>query len=137
MKSSFAVLFIALGAVLAGGCSTKPRDTDIFPDGGATTAELLTGVKDKVTAYFGTSAERADYLGHPLVEKYTPNSSRSLAHIDELRRDFHQVPNPEITAYVFPHLNDGEMPVPGYFTIFNLYDTDHYALEQEGHHVRQ
>ena len=137
MKASTLPLFICLAAAFVAGCSTKPRDTDIFPDGGATTAELLTGVKSKVVSYFGTDAERADYLGTPLVEKYAPNSSRSLAHVDELRRDFHQVPNPEITAYVFPHLNDGEMPVPGYFTIFNLYETNHYALEQEGHYVRQ
>lgn len=137
MKASFLPLFAGLSAVLFAGCSTKPEDTDILPDGGATTAELLTGVKDKVVSYFGSDAERADYLGTPLVERYAPNSSRSLAHVDELRRDFHQVPNPEITAYVFPHLNDGEMPVPGYFTIFNLYETNHYALEQEGHHVYQ
>lgn len=137
MKPSPLPLLLCLAAAVGAGCSTKPRDTDIFPDGGATTAELLTGVKDKAAPYFGSGAGRADYLGTPLAGRYAPGSSRSLAHVDELRRDFHQVPNPEITAYVFPHLNDGEMPVPGYFTIFNLYETNHYALEQEGHHVRQ
>jgi len=29
----------------------------------------------------------------------------------------------------------GGLPVPGYFTLFKLYERDHYALEQEGFHA--
>lgn len=122
-------------AVLLSGCSlTKPDAEKLLPDSSPTTAELIEGVRGKVQSVFYDGNGPADYLGMPLVEDYAPNSSRSLEHVNELQRDFHQVPNPQITAYVFPHLGDGELPVPGYFTVFNLYETNHYALEQEGHH---
>ncbi|EHM53332.1 conjugative transfer region lipoprotein family [Cardiobacterium valvarum F0432] len=122
-------------ALILTACSsvTKPKSDKLLPDSGPTTAELMTGERERVPAFFGNGVQ-ADYLGVPLTEGYAPNSSYSLSHVEELRRDFRRVPNPEITAYVFPHLNDGELPVPGYFTLFKLYERDHYALEQEGYH---
>lgn len=126
---------LALFAANLAACSvTQPSSDKLLPDAGPTTAELLTGEKSRVSAYFGNGVQ-ADYLGMPLTEGYAPNSAYSLAHVNELRRDFRKVPNPEIVAYVFPHISDGELPVPGYFTMFHLYERDHYALEQEGYHA--
>ena len=126
---------LALFAASLAACSvTQPSSDKLLPDAGPTTAELISGQKSRVSAYFGNGVQ-ADYLGMPLTEGYAPNSAYSLAHVNELRRDFRKVPNPEIVAYVFPHISDGELPVPGYFTMFHLYERDHYALEQEGHHA--
>ena len=126
---------LALFATSLAACSvTQPSSDKLLPDAGPTTAELISGQKSRVSAYFGNGVQ-ADYLGMPLTEGYAPNSSYSLAHVNELRRDFRKVPNPEIVAYVFPHISDGELPVPGYFTMFHLYERDHYALEQEGYHA--
>jgi len=126
---------LALFAASLAACSvTQPSSDKLLPDAGPTTAELLTGEKSRVSAYFGNGVQ-ADYLGMPLTEGYAPNSAYSLAHVNELRRDFRKVPNPEIVAYVFPHISDGELPVPGYFTMFHLYERDHFALEQEGYHA--
>ena len=126
---------LALFAASLAACSvTQPSSDKLLPDAGPTTAELISGQKSRVSAYFGNGVQ-ADYLGMPLTEGYAPNSSYSLTHINELKRDFRQVPNPEITAYVFPHISDGELPVPGYFTMFHLYERDHFALEQEGYHA--
>ena len=126
---------LALFAASLAACSvTQPSSDKLLPDAGPTTAELISGQKSRVSAYFGNGVQ-ADYLGMPLTEGYAPNSSYSLAHVNELRRDFRKVPNPEIVAYVFPHISDGELPVPGYFTMFHLYERDHYALEQEGYHA--
>ncbi|WP_298047227.1 TIGR03751 family conjugal transfer lipoprotein [uncultured Cardiobacterium sp.] len=128
------LLLLALCGLAFSGCSMmRPKQEKLLPESGPTTAELLTGKREGNSAYYGDGI-RADYLGIPLTEGYAPNNSYSLAHVNELRRDFRQVPNPEITAYVFPHLNNGELPVPGYFTVFRLYERDHYALEQEGFH---
>jgi conjugative transfer region lipoprotein (TIGR03751 family) len=45
---------------------------------------------------------------------------------------FHKLPNPELKMYVFPHLaGNDEVPVPGYYTVFNAYTQDHYALPNE------
>lgn len=126
---------LALFAASLAACSvTQPSSDKLLPDSGPTTAELISGQKSRVSAYFGNGVQ-ADYLGMPLTEGYAPNSAYSLAHVNELRRDFRKVPNPEIVAYVFPHISDGELPVPGYFTMFHLYERDHYALEQEGYHA--
>ena len=126
---------LALFAASLAACSvTQPSSDKLLPDSGPTTAELISGQKSRVSAYFGNGVQ-ADYLGMPLTEGYAPNSSYSLAHVNELRRDFRKVPNPEIVAYVFPHISDGELPVPGYFTMFHLYERDHFALEQEGYHA--
>ena len=126
---------LALFAASLAACSvTQPSSDKLLPDAGPTTAELISGQKSRVSAYFGNGVQ-ADYLGMPLTEGYAPNSSYSLAHVNELKRDFRQVPNPEIVAYVFPHISDGELPVPGYFTMFKLYERDPFALEQEGYHA--
>ncbi len=45
---------------------------------------------------------------------------------------FRKLPNPELTLFVYPHLaGNAEVPIPGYATVFNAYDRDHYALPQE------
>jgi len=47
-------------------------------------------------------------------------------------QEFHKLPNPELHLYVFPHLaGQDQVPVPGYYTAFNAYEHDHYALPQE------
>ena len=122
--------------LLVVGCSMQPGKDKLLPDGGDTTLELMQGVSARGHAYYGNGVQ-ADYLGTPLVSDFAPNNSYLFAHVDELRRDFQQVPNPQIVAYVYPHLNDGEMPVPGYFTVFNLYERNHYALSNEGHRHAQ
>ena len=135
MTPVFRMSLLALFAASLAACSvTQPSSDKLLPDAGPTTAELISGQKSRVSAYFGNGVQ-ADYLGMPLTEGYAPNSSYSLAHVNELRRDFRKVPNPEIVAYVFPHISDGELPVPGYFTMFHLYERDHFALEQEGYHA--
>lgn len=130
----FALWKLCLLLVLP-ACSLTPKSDKLLPDSGPTTVELL-GVGGDTADYYGNGVA-ADYLGTPLVSAYAPNNTYSFAHVDELRRDFHQVPNPQIVAYVYPHLSGGDMPVPGYFTMFNLYDQNHYALSSEGHHESQ
>ena len=49
-------------------------------------------------------------------------------------RDFQPVPNPEILGYVYPHLS-GDLPVPGYYTVFRLRPGDHYARRGEGEYA--
>jgi hypothetical protein len=45
---------------------------------------------------------------------------------------FHKTPNPQLIMYVYPHFagKDG-IPIPGYYTAFNGYEKDHYALSKE------
>ena len=45
----------------------------------------------------------------------------------EIFTQFARLPNPDIVLYVFPH-KTGAMPVPGYSTVFPLYERVQYAM---------
>ena len=43
--------------------------------------------------------------------------------------EFHKIPNPELQMYIYPHLaGRDQIPVPGYTTVFNVYERDHYEI---------
>lgn len=68
----------------------------------------------------------------PVVAEEADSATRSgAAALGDLQKEFLQVPNPEILGYVYPHLS-GTMPVPGYYTVFRLRPSDHYAQPGEG-----
>lgn len=70
-------------------------------------------------------SERMQQLGpyHP----YTRHAANAI------RSQFPRLPNPDLVMYVYPHLaGDGEqVPVPGYSTVFPLYQRRHYAQPGE------
>ena len=51
---------------------------------------------------------------------------------NEIYRQFHRLPNPDLVMYVFPHLAGTDpVPVPGYTTVFPLYQRVQYAMPGE------
>ena len=51
---------------------------------------------------------------------------------NEIYRQFRRLPNPDLVMYVFPHLAGTDpVPVPGYSTVFPLYQRVQYALPGE------
>lgn len=45
---------------------------------------------------------------------------------------YQKISNPELKMYIYPHLaGKEELPVPGYYTVFNAYTRDHYVLPSE------
>jgi conjugative transfer region lipoprotein (TIGR03751 family) len=51
---------------------------------------------------------------------------------NEIERQFHRLPNPDLVMYVFPHLAGSDpVPVPGYSTVFPLYQRVRYAMPGE------
>jgi conjugative transfer region lipoprotein (TIGR03751 family) len=51
---------------------------------------------------------------------------------NEIYRQFHRLPNPDLVMYVFPHLAGTDpVPVPGYSTVFPLYQRVQYAIPGE------
>jgi len=58
----------------------------------------------------------------------------AAAHADYrvLSARFRRVPNPTLMMYIFPHLAGAHrVPVPGYSTVFPLYERPEYALPGE------
>jgi conjugative transfer region lipoprotein (TIGR03751 family) len=51
---------------------------------------------------------------------------------NEIHRQFRRLPNPDLVMYVFPHLAGTDpVPVPGYSTVFPLYQRVQYAMPGE------
>ncbi|WP_337261535.1 MULTISPECIES: TIGR03751 family conjugal transfer lipoprotein [unclassified Serratia (in: enterobacteria)] len=51
---------------------------------------------------------------------------------NEITRQFQRLPNPDLVMYVFPHLAGTDpVPVPGYSTVFPLYQRVQYAMPGE------
>jgi conjugative transfer region lipoprotein (TIGR03751 family) len=51
---------------------------------------------------------------------------------DEIDHRFTRLPNPDLVMYVTPHLaGNGRYPVPGYSTVFPMYETVEYAMPGE------
>ncbi len=51
---------------------------------------------------------------------------------NEIYSQFSRLPNPDLVMYVFPHLaGNGEVPIPGYSTVFSLYSRPQYAMPGE------
>ena len=51
---------------------------------------------------------------------------------NEVYRQFPRLPNPDLVMYVFPHLAGTDpVPVPGYSTVFPLYQRVQYAMPGE------
>lgn len=133
-KNTTKLIISILLAVSISGCSAIMADKDkqLLPDSGATTAEIIEGTP-QAESYYG-NGQKAPYIGEAIAPFFQSSSRYSNAHLAELRGDFQRVPNPEIIGYVYPHLNNNDMPIPGYFTAFLLYERQHYALAAEGHH---
>ncbi len=65
----------------------------------------------------------------PVRANSDANSLSAMNNIDEIQSQFPQVPNPGIVMYVYPHLaglGANQVPVPGYSTVFSLYQRNYY-----------
>ena len=49
----------------------------------------------------------------------------------EIQQQFPRLPNPDLVMYVFPHMTVGNVPVPGYSTVFPFYSQVQYAVPGE------
>ncbi|AKU14348.1 MAG: TIGR03751 family conjugal transfer lipoprotein [Lysobacter sp.] len=60
------------------------------------------------------------------------NAAYTRTAANEIHRQFHRLPNPDLVMYVFPHLAGSDpVPVPGYTTVFPLYQRVQYAMPGE------
>lgn len=60
------------------------------------------------------------------------NASYTRTAQNEIYRQFHRLPNPDLVMYVFPHLAGTDpAPIPGYTTVFPLYQRVQYAMPGE------
>jgi len=63
----------------------------------------------------------------------SPNTTAVVKHVSIptiKKTTFNKIPNPELKLYVYPHFAGKEgVPIPGYYTVFDAYENDHYILK--------
>ncbi|CDI04783.1 conserved exported hypothetical protein [Candidatus Competibacter denitrificans Run_A_D11] len=138
------VLTLTLALTLGlSSCASGPSEKDRLPDEGPTTLQIyeqhLGGeIARSVAATSGplASAEIAapPIPGEPISPLMTAPSRRSHQELTALQDDFQRLPNPEILGYVYPH-RAGDLPVPGYYTVFPLREGTSYAEPGEGEYA--
>lgn len=121
----FITAIITLSLLIALGACTSPKQRLNNQDG-PTMLEIyrthMEGLKDTDKATRLSLAESAERLGQPT---FLHTSAR------EIDARFARLPNPDLVMYVTPHLSASRSPVPGYTTVFSMYETVEYALPGE------
>jgi conjugative transfer region lipoprotein (TIGR03751 family) len=71
-------------------------------------------------------------LRRPVSEAEVDPAAYTRTAQNEIDALFVRLPNPDLVMYVFPHLaTDEDVPIPGYSTVFPLYERVIYALPGE------
>ncbi|HBO0859747.1 TIGR03751 family conjugal transfer lipoprotein [Pseudomonas aeruginosa] len=134
-------LAVALAVAVLAGCAT--RKEDLLPHGGRSMQDIWQQeAGDGVGGGAGQVARRhlldaRQSLRRPLGDVDVQAAAAEQARYtrtaaNEIRSQFHRLPNPDLTMYVFPHLAGTDpVPVPGYTTIFPFYQRVQYAMPGE------
>ena len=116
-----ATISVALLSLQLGACTTKGLQSPL-PDGEMT-------IFERFQSAFAPPAPDNIPVRLPDGDGGLHGYTRDAA--NELNIRFPRLPNPTLVMYVFPHLSAEGTPVPGYSTVFQLYDRAHYALPGE------
>ncbi|WP_189667084.1 TIGR03751 family conjugal transfer lipoprotein [Pseudomonas amygdali] len=126
-----------IAALLAlAGCQTSKEE--MLPHGDNT----MMDVWNQGTSGSGGSASSRQLLDarselrRPINVRATQPLQDSAAYTrtaqNEIYSQFKRLPNPDLVMYVFPHLAGSDpAPVPGYTTVFPLYQRVQYAMPGE------
>lgn len=119
-------------ALLASGCSTSKDE--LLPHGNNTMMDVW---EQGTSGSSGSSSSRQlldarQGLRRPLESGETDNAKYTRTAQNEIYSQFKRLPNPDLVMYVFPHLAGSDpAPIPGYTTVFPLYQRVQYAMPGE------
>ena len=141
--SGLAWLVLAGFAGLMGGCATS-QEKLLPTQPGRTMASIWhqatqgsgvpgsSGSARTSSLIAARAALRRPLSPPPRADQVRAGYTRDAA--NAIQSQFRRVPNPDIALYIYPHLAGGaseQVPVPGYTTVFPLYDRPHYAQPGE------
>ncbi|MCW0202404.1 MAG: TIGR03751 family conjugal transfer lipoprotein [Rhodanobacter thiooxydans] len=133
-------LALALAVAALGGCATSKEKMlshggstmmDIWQqeagDGGGGTGHMTRRQLLDARQSLRRPLTEADVQAAPAEQMRYTRTARN-----EVQRQFQRLPNPDLVMYVFPHLAGTDpVPVPGYTTVFPLYQRVQYAMPGE------
>ena len=127
------VAVLGLGVLLGvGGCSTTMQE--VLPDDSPTMLEIYRH-HNEATSDSGEAGKVRDTVGHRPLDNGTGDlRAYTRTAGNEIEDLFPRLANPDLVMFVFPHLSGSGTPVPGYSTVFPMYDRVEYALPGEGNY---
>lgn len=133
-------LFIAactLAALLAGCSVTGPRESPLkeATRDSPTLLDIYRGKSPREPGQPGAKETARDRLERDsLARPVAPGDgtpARYWSALEPMQQRFARVANPDLVMVVFPHLARGKYPVPGYVTVFPMYESTEYAMPGE------
>ncbi len=129
MNRKYLITITALGlAMTISGCSTQIKQADNSPTMGQAYERALSASSNTDDP---NNADNQDLnsVRHLVNQANLAQASSNNTVLSE----FPMLPNPQLILYITPHYaGDEQMPVPGYYTVFPLYEKNYYALPSEG-----
>jgi len=123
-------------ALFVSGCATSKDE--LLPHGDSTMQDVW---DQGTTGSLGSAGGRQLMdarleLRRPLTADQNPSVEANKAFArtsqNEIYSQFKRLPNPDLVMYVFPHLAGSDpAPIPGYTTVFPLYQRVQYAMPGE------
>ncbi|MBD8239484.1 TIGR03751 family conjugal transfer lipoprotein [Pseudomonas fluorescens] len=119
-------------ALLSTGCATSKEE--LIPHGENT----MMDVWEQGSSGSSNSASSRQLLDarlslrRSLEDGRAENVAYTRTAQNEIYSQFKRLPNPDLVMYVFPHLAGSDpAPIPGYSTVFPLYQRVQYAMPGE------
>lgn len=128
LMKPFGWISSVLVAVMLTGCATNKDE--LFPHEGTSMQDIwqASGNGMQRDLMDARSVLRRHAGETPIVNQ--KHYTRTAA--NEIYSQFFRLPNPDLVMYVYPHLAGTEgAPIPGYSTVFPLYNKVVYALPGE------
>lgn len=92
--------------------------------------EIYRGHNDRVGSSEMADKEARSRLPLRAASEFNPGPTRMRAQ-EQIEQRFARAANPDLVMTVFPHLAKGKYPVPGYVTMFPMYESVEYLLPGE------
>lgn len=109
------------------GCASKDN---LLPQDGKPMNQVFNEHMDQSSS--GTLKDARSTLRRPMTQQETELSPYVRNSLNETKRLFKRLPNPDLVMFAFPHLaTKDQVPIPGYSTVFPFYERTEYALPGE------
>lgn len=117
--------------LLGSGCSTNKDE--LLPHGNSNMMDVWNqGYSGSNSASKRQLLDARQDLRRPLEAGGADNAKFTRTAQNEIYSQFKRLPNPDLVMYVFPHLAGSDpAPIPGYTTVFPLYQRVQYAMPGE------
>ncbi|WP_029412424.1 TIGR03751 family conjugal transfer lipoprotein [Paracidovorax oryzae] len=135
--NSHALTALLLSAAALAGCSVSgPRESPLkeVTEGSPTVLDIYRGKAAGGAPERSRASPRdrleQDATARPLAAD-DGRTQRYWSAVEPMQQRFARLANPDLVMVVYPHLAKGKYPVPGYVTVFPMYEQTEYALPGE------